>query len=170
MPHPINLDILEVTRPCPADWNLMAGDQRVRFCEQCSLHVYNISEMDRKTAEQLLAEHEGQLCIRMYKRLDGTVITADCGGGWRAVTRARGRISACAGAVVVLLAAMIGCEPPQTKSNYMLGGVSAPSPEQIAAANAATEKANQSLSSANEQRVLTGFVVAQPATQHTSQK
>lgn len=56
----------------------MDGDQRVRFCQQCKLNVYNLSEMTKKDAEDLILEKEGKLCVRFYKRLDGTVLTRDC--------------------------------------------------------------------------------------------
>src|SRR6516162_8887116 len=36
---------LRVASPCPADWNAMQGDDRVRFCGQCEKNVYNLSAM-----------------------------------------------------------------------------------------------------------------------------
>jgi len=72
------LDELRVASPCGEDWEKMTGDARVRFCARCEKSVYNISELSRAEAEALLAEHESSLCIRMYKRADGTLITNDC--------------------------------------------------------------------------------------------
>ena len=57
----------------------MRGDDRVRFCQQCKMNVYDISAMSRADATQLIASHEGRLCVQMYRRSDGTVITDDCG-------------------------------------------------------------------------------------------
>jgi hypothetical protein len=37
------LDSIQVTRPCDTDWELMSGDDRVRFCEACQKNVYNLS-------------------------------------------------------------------------------------------------------------------------------
>ena len=74
-------DILNSTRiasPCHASWEGMTGDERVRHCCDCRLNVYNIAEMSRDEAVQLIQEHEGRLCIRIYQRRDGTVITRDC--------------------------------------------------------------------------------------------
>ena len=73
----VSLEVIDIARPCPADWDAMRGDDQVRFCKHCSLNVYNLSAMTRAQAERLVAEREGRLCIRMYRRLDGTVVTAD---------------------------------------------------------------------------------------------
>ena len=39
------LDHLKIAAPCPADWDQMFSfeDERVRFCSQCNLNVYNLS-------------------------------------------------------------------------------------------------------------------------------
>jgi len=100
----IPLDVIDVARPCPADWNEMRGNERVRFCKHCSLHVYNLSAMTRREAERLVAETEGRLCARFYRRADGTVITGDCGGGWSLAAKRLGRWATAATAM--LLSAM----------------------------------------------------------------
>ena len=56
----------------------MEGDDRVRFCGECRKNVYNLSALPRAEAERLLQEREGNLCVRLYKRADGTVMTTDC--------------------------------------------------------------------------------------------
>src|SRR5262245_57629306 len=81
------LDNIQVAAPCSASWEEMAGDERVRFCEQCLLHVYNLSGMSRRQAEALVRQHEGRLCVRFYRRLDGTVLTDNCPVGLRAARR-----------------------------------------------------------------------------------
>jgi hypothetical protein len=81
------LENTQIATPCTADWNAMApvGDapSQVRHCEQCHLNVYNLSAMTRHQAEALIAEHtqqhpESRLCVRLYRRADGTVLTQDC--------------------------------------------------------------------------------------------
>jgi len=79
------LDVIQVASPCDVPWESMAGDNRVRHCKQCSLNVYNLSELTRDDAEQLLQQHTGRLCVRYFKRHDGTVITQDCPVGLRAI-------------------------------------------------------------------------------------
>jgi hypothetical protein len=78
---------------------------RVRFCGQCNLNVYNLSGMTRDEAESLIARNEGRLCVRFYKRRDGSIITQDCPVGLRAVhARASYWLKAVAAAVLAFLA------------------------------------------------------------------
>ena len=39
------LDDLRVASPCPASWDAMVGDDRVRFCGQCQKSVYDIKAL-----------------------------------------------------------------------------------------------------------------------------
>jgi len=86
--HP--LKHVEVAAPCKADWNQMIGSEQMRFCGQCNLNVYNLSGMKRDEAESLIARNEGRLCVRFYRRTDGSIITKDCPVGLRAI---RDRVS-----------------------------------------------------------------------------
>jgi len=81
------LDKVRVAAACNADWDAMVGDYRTRFCGQCSLHVYNLSSMTRREAESLIARTEGRLCVRFYRRADGSILTDNCPVGLRAVRR-----------------------------------------------------------------------------------
>jgi hypothetical protein len=87
------LDELRVAAPCPADWGKMVGDERVRFCERCELHVYNLSGMTRREAEALVTNAEGRLCVRFYRRADGTILTRNCPVGLSAVRRRAARVA-----------------------------------------------------------------------------
>jgi hypothetical protein len=78
---------VRIASPCDQDWDCMLGDERVRFCAKCQLNVYNLSVMTHDEAERLLVNREGRLCARFYRRADGTVLTADCPVGWRAIKR-----------------------------------------------------------------------------------
>jgi hypothetical protein len=100
----IPLEVIDIPNPCPVEWNEMRGDERVRFCRHCSLHVYNLSEMTRDAAEALVAEREGRLCVRFLRRADGTVITRDCENAWK---RAAKRASRLAGAATALALAAV---------------------------------------------------------------
>jgi hypothetical protein len=79
------LNNIRIASPCSADWDQMYGDDRKRFCGDCKLNVYNLSGMSRKEAEALIMKAEGRLCVRFYKRRDGSVITEDCPVGWARV-------------------------------------------------------------------------------------
>ena len=81
----IPLDSVFIANPCPAEWERMKGDDRARFCQTCAKNVYNLSAMSRAEAETLINEKEGKLCARYYARADGTIITADCPVGMRAM-------------------------------------------------------------------------------------
>jgi len=65
----------------------MIGNDRSRFCGQCSLNVYNLSSMTRAEAESLIARSEGGFCVRFYRRQDGSIITENCPVGLRALRR-----------------------------------------------------------------------------------
>jgi hypothetical protein len=103
---PVVLENIRIATPCSADWDDMRGDERVRFCGKCEKNVYNLSAMTREAGEALVREKEGRLCVRMYQRQDGTVITNDCPVGvQRARLRARvwAKISGAAAAAGLVL-------------------------------------------------------------------
>jgi hypothetical protein len=87
------LDDVRIAAPCNAGWDNMVGTERVRFCGQCNLNVYNLSAMTRRDAERLIAETEGRLCVRYYRRADGTILTKNCPVGLRALKRRLSRIA-----------------------------------------------------------------------------
>ncbi len=72
------LNAIQIPKPCPANWGDMIGDDYARFCGICEKHVYNLSTLSADEAAALVREKEGKLCVRLYRRLDGTVITSDC--------------------------------------------------------------------------------------------
>ncbi len=86
------LDHVRIASPCSADWESMLGDDRRRFCGQCELNVYNLSGMTKAEAEDLVNRAEGRLCVRFYRRTDGTILTKDCPVGLRAIKRRISRI------------------------------------------------------------------------------
>jgi hypothetical protein len=108
----INLEKLRVATPCPIGWDSMSGDEHVRFCSHCQLNVYNISSLTRSEAEQLLAKSAGNICGRLYRRADGTVITRDCPIGIRALRQRASRIAA---AVIGLLVGIYSPTQAQRK-------------------------------------------------------
>jgi hypothetical protein len=87
----LSLDQVRIASPCPRQWADMApadasGQDRVRHCSDCDLNVYNLSNMRREEAEELLRAHTGgRLCAGFYRRADGTILTRDCPVGLRAV-------------------------------------------------------------------------------------
>ena len=105
----VHLEVLEVAEPCTEDWNAMRGDDLNRFCRTCHHNVYDLSAMTREAAEQLVSEAEGRLCIRFYRRADGTVTTVDCAPDRMAAMRRTAKKSlALAGAALAGLLTIVG--------------------------------------------------------------
>jgi hypothetical protein len=112
---------MRVASPCRASWEGMEGDERVRFCGQCGLHVYNIAALTRGEAESLVARTEGRLCARLHRRADGTVLTKDCPVGLRGVRLRAARAAGAAFAAVLGLFAAATGQTPQKKSSCPAG-------------------------------------------------
>jgi hypothetical protein len=74
---------VEIATPCSARWEEMTGNKYVRFCSACKKNVYDISDLTAKAALALIQQREQGLCLRLFRRADGTVLTADCPGGSR---------------------------------------------------------------------------------------
>lgn len=87
------LDHVTVAAPCDAGWENMVGNERMRFCAKCSMNVYNLSGMTKSEAERLVVQAEGRLCIRFYRRTDGTILTKNCPVGLRALRRRAARVA-----------------------------------------------------------------------------
>ncbi|MBI2810575.1 MAG: hypothetical protein HYX67_07095 [Candidatus Melainabacteria bacterium] len=100
-----NLDEVSVAAPCPTSWESMEGDDRIRYCSLCSLNVYNLSGMTRKEGETLMKSATGPMCIRLYRRQDGTLITKDCPVGRRIADACKRRLRAIAMALFACIQA-----------------------------------------------------------------
>ncbi len=74
----IELEAIHIASPCRADWEKMRGDDQIRHCASCAKNVYKLSAMTREQAQRLILEKEGNLCVQLHHRADGTVITSDC--------------------------------------------------------------------------------------------
>jgi len=72
------LDRITIASPCTQDWDAMTGDEKRRFCGECRLHVHDVSQMTRREAQALLANADGRVCVRLWRRPDGRVLTKDC--------------------------------------------------------------------------------------------
>ncbi len=69
---------VSVASPCKERWDGMVGDERVRHCSRCDKNVYNLSGMTAEEVVALVEAREGDICVRYFKRADGTMITSDC--------------------------------------------------------------------------------------------
>jgi hypothetical protein len=86
------LSQVRIATPCTADWDAMYGDEKVRYCAQCRLNVYNLSAMDVEEAAEKLAENGDSVCLRLYRRADGKLLTKDCPVGVESRRAARRRV------------------------------------------------------------------------------
>ena len=148
------LDSIRIASPCSARWEDMKGDERIRFCASCEKHVYNLSAMPADEAEDLLEQGGASLCVRLYRREDGTVLTEDCPVGARK-KRVRRVLAGAAGAGALVAAAAAGVlftpttgalgpregttpAPPVTGAVAMMGG---PAPAEVAVMGSAAATA-----------------------------
>ena len=150
------LNNIRVASPCPANWDEMYGDNRKRFCGDCKLNVYNLSGMTTIEAESLIMNAEGRLCVRFYKRADGSVITEDCPVGWAKVKQ-RTKVFAAA-AFSMLMALLSGVlivslfsKPKQTIGKLIIP-FTTPTPEPLMGAVAIRPPTNTNSNSYDARR------------------
>jgi hypothetical protein len=91
----------------------MVGDERVRFCKQCSRNVYDLSAMKRVEAERFLEANGVSACVRLYRRADGTVLTSDCPVGVKK-KRVHLAVFSVTGAALLAAGAVLGLGERQT--------------------------------------------------------
>jgi hypothetical protein len=118
---PVVLESIRIAMPCSADWDDMSGDDRVRFCGKCEKNVYNLSAMSREEGEALVQEKEGRLCVRLYQRADGTVITNDCPVGQRRA-RLRARVWASISGAAASMALVLGLFGGRARADLTVDG------------------------------------------------
>ena len=118
---PLALEQIRIATPCSADWDDMAGDARVRFCGKCEKNVYNLSAMTRQEGEALVRQKEGRLCVRLYQRQDGTVITSDCPVGVRR-QRLRARVWARVSGAAASAALVLGLFGGRARADLTVDG------------------------------------------------
>jgi hypothetical protein len=109
------LDDIRIASPCTASWNAMTGTDAVRFCGECKLNVYNLSDMTAAEAATLVQRAEGRLCVRLYKRKDGTVLTRKCPVGLRATLA---RASKAAGAALAMILGLFSGVAARASSRF----------------------------------------------------
>ncbi|MBK9620576.1 MAG: hypothetical protein IPP57_17615 [Candidatus Obscuribacter sp.] len=112
------LDNLSIASPCPKLWSEMelTDADAVRFCGDCKKNVYDVSQMTTAETELLVqrasaAEAAGQgrsLCMQLYRRADGTVITDDCPVGLRRLRDSWRKVRNAAAAAIALVLTQAG--------------------------------------------------------------
>ena len=123
------LERVKVSAPCRADWDAMIGDERTRFCHHCERNVYNLSGMSKREAEALVTNAEGRLCVRFYRRADGTILTDNCPVGLRAVRQRVARVLRATVSAALGFFAGLGLAP--APSHFEIMGAMAFDPEPL---------------------------------------
>jgi hypothetical protein len=124
----------------------LTGVDAVRFCGDCKKNVYDVSQMTGRDAELLIQRTEsgrfelnlpflsGQaqidelgmpgeedsgpsICLQLYRRKDGTVITDDCPNGLKVIRDSWRRLRQLAIAGVAMLFAPWGFNPVQAQND-----------------------------------------------------
>lgn len=121
------LDRIAIASPCSADWNRMQGDDRRRFCADCKLHVHDISRMSTEEAMALLRGAGTQrVCVRFYRRADGTVLTRDCPVGLR--QRLRWAVARAVALWLLVCSSLAACVRPRGDAAGAPPSPAAPAP------------------------------------------
>lgn len=115
------LNDIQIAAPCPARWESMAGDDFVRHCPECNKNVYDLSQLTAEQAANLIRRKEGNLCIQLFRRRDGTILTADCPIGGRERTRRFLRRSVALAASIVTFGFFSGCDDKPDSCGRFLG-------------------------------------------------
>ena len=127
MRRPLDLlNDIRIASPCHEAWDRMSGDDRARHCRSCDKTVYNLSAMTADQAADLFREREGRVCVRLYRRRDGTVLTADCPVGRAARLRRRVRNAMMVAASWLGLIPTTGCEDRGSRTTALIMGTPAP--------------------------------------------
>ena len=109
------LDQLSIPLPCPERWSDLVGDDRRRYCERCAKHVYDFSKLTTTEVLALLTTLQGDVCARMTRQPDGTVLTEEPLGRLP-ITRPRASplASVAVTAMITITASPAGRPPAQT--------------------------------------------------------
>ena len=106
------LESIQIASPCTAKWDEMIGDERARFCAHCQKDVFNLSAMPRDEAESFMRERTAEVCVRLYKRFDGTVLTSDCPVGVKRKRRRKAVAAAVGGSLLAAGALLMAARRP----------------------------------------------------------
>jgi hypothetical protein len=118
------LESITIASPCTAKWDEMIGDERARFCTHCQKDVFNLSAMPRDEAESFMRERTAEVCVRLYKRFDGTVLTADCPVGVKRKRRRKAVAAAVGGSLLAAGALLMAARRPTP--SVMMGEMTGP--------------------------------------------
>jgi hypothetical protein len=105
------------TSGCPVSWDELSGGStgltRVRYCDHCQLHIYDLDGLEESEAEELVVQREGQSIVNYYRRRDKKFQVKDCRFGAKERFVRRAGIAAAVIAVVGLAVLALTIGPKQ---------------------------------------------------------
>lgn len=72
------LQAIKIATPCHVPITEMEDRGSFFHCHECQLNVYHFSTLSNDQIADLLNQNHERLCVGMFKREDGTIITKDC--------------------------------------------------------------------------------------------
>lgn len=112
-----SLDRINIPAPCEADWESMIGNDQVRFCEHCNLHVNDLSAMTRQKAMDFVARSQGRVCVRFVQKPNGQVLTRTMPERLYRIHRRASRIAASAFTATLSISTAMAQSSPASGSN-----------------------------------------------------
>jgi len=67
---------LAISKPCMQSWNEMSGAGAARHCAACDRTVHDLAKLTPREIMRLVDEKNRQLCARITRREDGSLVTA----------------------------------------------------------------------------------------------
>jgi len=90
----------------------MAGGERVRYCSECKLDVYDFSRVSDEDIRQVVFGRQQRLCARVRQRPDGTMLSQDSHPRFSNAMRRISRVGRIALTAAISVAPALGSPPP----------------------------------------------------------
>lgn len=124
------LNHLRIASPCDASWEAMTGDDRVRHCAHCDRNVYQVAHLTTAEVAALFQADGLAPCLRLWRRADGTVLTADCPVGLRRRGSRRLRVRATLlGLLLASLPSLLRAQAPEPRVQGKVAAPTRPAPK-----------------------------------------
>ena len=138
MNTPADRPVIQIRTPCPKRWDELVGDERRRFCSECSLHVLNAAQLTRDEAEVLVRDATQRVCMRVEYDQAGAPLFREPAlrrlARW-ALASGAALLAACQGSVSAPAHDPAPAEPPSKMGKVCapveMGDVAVPPPERL---------------------------------------
>jgi hypothetical protein len=123
-----------IARPCSKKWENLRGDNQKRFCDECQLHVHNLSAMSEQEVQALL-QIPGRCCVGYLSQPESPRPAAKTRKNWWGLLGRGPRLMA-SGTALAVSFLLNGCDdktlstatpvappPVETNSNMILGDI-----------------------------------------------